>query len=167
MSFNCVCHVEVVGEVWMLTCNCWDTLNGRENAELLTLSTNCKVLLLHIAFLNLEHETRNLEVGEAHNLCLTQYVWRKFLKRVVAFELMLVIHDIFHAFNEPRINLGEVIESLNCIALLKSLCNSEYTEVGWVCQFLVEVVEFDMIVTYKSVHSLTNHTETFLEHFLK
>ena len=151
----------------MLTCNGWDSLNGWKNAELLTLSTNCKVLLLHIAFLDLEHETRNLEVGEAHHLCLTQYVWRKFLKRVVAFELMLVIHDILHALNEPRVNLGEVIESLNCIALLKSLSNSEDTEIGWVCQFLVKVVEFDMVVTYKSVHSLTNHAETFLEHFLK
>ena len=80
MSLNCVCHVEVVGEVWMFTCNCWDTLYGRKNAELLTLSANSKVLLLHVAFLHLEHETRNLEVGETEHLCLTNHISRKFLK---------------------------------------------------------------------------------------
>ena len=80
MSLDSVCHVEVVGEVWMLTCNCWDTLYGREDAELLTLSTNSEVLLLHVAFLYLEHETCNLEVGETEYLCLTDHIGRKFLK---------------------------------------------------------------------------------------
>ena len=80
---------------------------------------------------------------------------------------MLVVNDILHALNEPRINLGEVEESLYGVALFKSLSNGEDTEVGWVGKFLVEVVEFDMIVAYKSVHSLTNHTETLLKHFLK
>ena len=80
MSLDSVCHIEVVGEVWMLTCNCWDTLNGRKDTELLTLSTNSKVLLLHVAFLDLEHETRNLEVGETEHLSLTDHIGRKFLK---------------------------------------------------------------------------------------
>ena len=80
MSLDSVCHIEVVGEVWMLTCNCWDTLNGREDAELLTLSANSKVLLLHVAFLYLEHETRNLEVRETEHLCLANNISRKFLK---------------------------------------------------------------------------------------
>ena len=80
---------------------------------------------------------------------------------------MLVIHYILHALNEPRINLGEVEESLYCVAFLKSLGNGEDTEVCWVGKFLVEIVELDMVVTYKSVHPLTNHTETLLKHFLK
>ena len=113
MTLNCVCHVEVVGEVRMLTCYGRDSLNGWQYAELLTLSTNSKVLLLHVAFLDLEHETRNLEVRETENLSLTQNISWKFFERIVAFELMLVIHDILHALNEPRINLGEVIETLD------------------------------------------------------
>ena len=80
---------------------------------------------------------------------------------------MLVVNDILHALNEPRVNLGEVEESLYCVALLKSLSDGEDTEVGWVGKFLVEVVELDMVVAHESVHSLTNHAETLLKHFLK
>ncbi len=150
----------------MLTCNCLNTLNCRKDTELLTISTNCKVFLLHVA-LWLKNETSNLEVREAPNLCLAHYICRNFFKRIVAFELMLVVYDILHALNEPRINLCKFFDTLYCITFFKSLSNCEDTKVGWVFEFLIKIFKLSMIISDETVHALSNHTETLLKHLFE
>ena len=45
--------------------------------------------------------------------------------------------------------------------------DGEDTEVSRVGKLLIQVFELGMVVAYETVHSLTNHTETLLEHLLE
>ena len=95
---------------------------------------------------------------------------------------MLVIYDILHALDEPRVNLGQLLDALDGVTFLQSLGDGEDTEVGRVGQRVVQVIEFHVVrvrklliqvvelgvvVADETVHSLTNHTETLLEHLLE
>ena len=65
VTLHSVGHVEVVREVRMLAGNRGDALHCGQDAELLAVSTNGKVLLLHVACVNIEDTPCNLEVAEA------------------------------------------------------------------------------------------------------
>ena len=80
---------------------------------------------------------------------------------------MLVVHDVLHALQEPRVNLGELVDTVHGIAFFQCLCNGEDTQVGRILQFLVQIVKLGVVIAHESVHALTNHTETFLNQFLE
>ena len=80
---------------------------------------------------------------------------------------MLVIYDILHALDEPRVNLGQLLDALDGVAFLQSLGDGEDTEVGRVRKLLIQVIKLGVVVANETVHSLTNHTETLLEHLLE
>ena len=48
------------------------------------------------------------------------------------------------------------------IAFFKCFCDSEDTQVGRVSQCIVQVVEFHVVVSNETVHTLSDHTQTFL-----
>ena len=125
------------------------------------------VLLLHIARLRLQHETANLEVGKSRNLCLLKQGVGQFFERVILLQFVLDVNDMLQALQEPYVNLCQFLDALHGISLFESLCNSEDTQVGGVLQFVVEIVETGVVVTHKSVHSLTNHAQSLLYHLLK
>ena len=151
----------------MLASHSRDALYGRKNVQLLALGTNCEHLLLHVCVLSLQYEAANLEVREAQYLSLAQYLGWNLLQSIIFRKLVLVIYDILHALDEPRVNLGQLLDALDGVAFLQSLGNGEDTEVGRVRKFLIQVFELGMVVAYETVHSLTNHTETLLEHLLE
>ena len=151
----------------MLASHSRDALHGRKNVQLLAQCTNSEHLLLHVGILGLQYEAANLEVREAQYLSLAQYLCRNLLQSIIFRKLVLVIYDILHALDEPRVNLGQLLDALDGVAFLQSLGNGEDTEVGRVGKLLIQVFELGMVVAYETVHSLTNHTETLLEHLLE
>ena len=151
----------------MLASHSRDALYGRQNVQLLTLGTNCQHLLLHVGVLSLQYEAANLEVREPQYFSLAQYLGRNLLQSIIFRKLVLVIYDILHALDEPRINLGQLLDALDGVTFLQSLGDGEDTEVGRVGKFLIQIIELGVVVAYETVHSLTNHTETLLEHLLE
>ena len=75
-------HIEVVRQFRMFGSNGIDALHSRENTQLLAAGAYHKVLFLHIAF-RAQHETRNLEVGEAEYLCFAQHVSRNVFHLII------------------------------------------------------------------------------------
>ena len=151
----------------MLASHSRDALHGRKNVQLLAQCTNSEHLLLHVGILGLQYEAANLEVREAQYLSLAQYLGWNLLQSIIFRKLVLVINDILHALDEPRVNLGQLLDALDGVAFLQSLGNGEDTEVGRVGKLLIQVFELGVVVAYETVHSLTNHTETLLEHLLE
>ena len=74
---------------------------------------------------------------------------------------------MLQALQEPDVNLGKLLDALNTITILQRLCDSKDTQVGGVCQGVVQVVELGVVVAHETVHALTNHTQTLLNHLLK
>ena len=151
----------------MLACHSRDALYGRKNVQLFAQGTNSQHLLLHVGIFGLQYEAPNLEVREAQYLSLAQYLGRNLLQSIIFRKLVLVIYDILHALDEPRINLGQLLDALDGVTFLQSLGDGEDTEVGRVRKFLIQVIKLGVVVAYETVHSLTNHTETLLEHLLE
>ncbi len=151
----------------MLAGHSRDALHGRQDVQFLALGTNSKNLLLHIGVLCLQYEAAYLEVREAQNLGLAQYLGRNLLQCVVFRKLVLVVYYILHALDEPRVDLGQLLDALDGVAFLQSLGDGEDTEVGRIGKLLVQVVELGVVVAYETVHSLTDHAQTLLEHLLE
>ena len=80
---------------------------------------------------------------------------------------MLVINDVFQAFDEPWVYLGQVVNTFDGIAFFQCLCDSEDTEVGGVCQFIVQIIKAGMVVAYEAVHALSYHTQSLLDDFFE
>ena len=80
---------------------------------------------------------------------------------------MFQVYDVLQTLQEPYINFGQFLDTLNGVAFFQSLCNSKDTQVCGVSQFFVQVLKLSVVVTYKTMHALTNHTQTFLYHFLE
>ena len=53
------------------------------------------------------------------------------------------------------------------ISLFQGLRHGEDTQVGRVRQLLVQVIEVDIVVTYETMHSLSDHTKTLLHDLLE
>ena len=167
VALHGVSHVEVVRQVGVFAGNRRDALHGRQNAELLAVSTHGEVLLLHIAGMHLQHAPCYLEVTEAKHLCLADDLSRNLLDGVVCLELVLVIDDVLHALDEPGVNLRQLFDAFYGVAFLQGLSQSEDAEVGRVGQFLVEVLELHVVVAYEAMHPLPYHAQALLEHLLK
>ena len=80
---------------------------------------------------------------------------------------MLIVNDILELANEPWVYLCQFVYPVDGISLFQSLCDSENTKVGRVGEFLVKVVELGMVVSNKTMHALTNHSQSFLYKFLE
>ena len=78
-----------------------------------------------------------------------------------------IIDDILQLVQEPGVDLGQLIDTFHAVTLHQSLRHSEDAQVGRVRQLLLQVVEVDVVVAHKSVHTLANHTQTLLHDLLK
>ena len=74
---------------------------------------------------------------------------------------------MLQALQEPHVNLGQFLYALHAVALFQSLCYGEDTQIGWVGKFLFHIIEMNMLVANKSVHTLTYHAQTLLYHLLE
>ena len=80
---------------------------------------------------------------------------------------MFEVNDILQTFDKPRIYLRQFLDAFYGIAFLECLSKSKDTEVCRVSEFLVEVVEIDVLVAHKAVHALTYHSQALLQHLFE
>ena len=166
MILTVVGHIEIVGQFGVLRRNCIDSLNGRQYVVLLTDRTNCQRLLVHI-LAGLACETCDLEVREAQLLSLQKYLGRNLLDRVEAAQYDRVVVDVLQLFEEPGRDLGQLEQTLDRVALLEGLSDSEHAQVGRIRQLLVQIIEVLVLVADKTVHTLADHTQTLLDNLLE
>ena len=79
---------------------------------------------------------------------------------------MLQVNDMLQSLQEPHVDLCQQLDALDGVTLLECLGDGEDTEVGGVGKFLLEVVELRVVVAHESVHALTDHAQTLLDHLL-
>ena len=151
----------------MLACNSRDALNGRKNAEFFAVGAHGEILFFHIAALGFEDKTCNLEIAKTKYLGFTENVGAQVFNLVVRFEFVLEIYDVFEFADEPRIDFGEFVNTVDCVAILQRLRNRKNAEVGRVGEFVVEVGKLGVVVANKTVHTLSNHSQTLLNQFLE
>ena len=80
---------------------------------------------------------------------------------------MLQIYNVLQALQEPDVNLCQLLNAFNGITLFQSLSDGEDTQISRISQLLIEIVELGVIVAHEAVHTLTDHTQTLLDHFLE
>ena len=80
---------------------------------------------------------------------------------------MLQVDNVLQTLQEPDVDLRQLLNALNGITLFEGLSDGEDTKVGWIGKFLIEVLEFRMVITHEAVHTLTDHTQTLLHHLLE
>ena len=130
-------EVQVVGQFGMLRSHGRYALHRRHDATLLAILANLQVLLLHVATLGLQYEAGNLEVAESGTLHLQQEIVGNLLELVVCLQLMLQVNDVLQALQEPHVDLGQLLDALNGVALFQSLSDGEDAQVGGVGQCVV------------------------------
>ena len=59
------------------------------------------------------------------------------------------------------------MDTFNCVTFFQCFCNGEDTQVGRVGQCIVQVVEFQVVVSNETVHTLSDHTQTFLHNLFE
>ena len=80
---------------------------------------------------------------------------------------MFQIYDMLQALQEPNINLSELLDMFHRVAFFQSLSNGEDTEIGRILQGVLKVIKLSVIVADKSMHALTNHAQSLLNHFFE
>ena len=68
---------------------------------------------------------------------------------------------------EPLVNLGKVVNLVDCITLVHSLRDDKHTLVGRLAQSCVNIFNLKFLVLNETMHALTYHTQTLLDSFLK
>ena len=80
---------------------------------------------------------------------------------------MLQVYDMLQSLQEPLVNLGELLDMVDGVTFLQSLCDGKDTEVGRIGKCILQVVELGVVVAHESVHALSDHAETLLNHLLE
>ncbi len=122
---------------------------------------------MHVVVFVLEaHGAGYLEVGEAVDLGLAQQVAVESVD--VAFLQPLVdVDDVLELIEEPLVNLRQVVNLVDGVALVHGLGDNEHTLVGGVAQGLIDVGNLQFLVLHIAVHALANHTQALLNGFLE
>ncbi len=82
--------------------------------------------------------------------------------------LLVDVDDMLQLLEEPLVNLGQVVNALDGVALVHSLCDDEHTLVGRLSAKLSSISSISsLLVLYEAVHALTNHTKTLLDSLLE
>ena len=68
---------------------------------------------------------------------------------------------------EPLVDLCKFVNLVDGVALMHSLRDDEHTLVGRLAQSCVDIVNLKFLILYEAMHTLTNHTKTFLDSFFK
>ena len=143
-----------------------DALHGRQDAQLLAAGAHLEVFLLHIAR-GMEHEAGYLEVGEAQHLGLAQHIGGDVFHLIILGKRVLVVDDVLQLAQEPGIDLGQLVDAVDGVALLQRLGDGEDAQVGGMGQLVVEVVEAGAFVAHKAVHALADHAQALLDNLLE
>ena len=108
----------------------------------------------------------DLIITESHAFGLTQQILGNILKVTCSSQLLLDIVDVGQTAQEPLVNLGQLMQLIDCITLSKCQLNGRQTAVGRIDQLCLDIRNL-YNVAYKSVQALSYHTHTLLDSLLK
>jgi len=122
-------QVEVVGQVGVFRSDRVDAFDRGKDAQLLAVSANAEQFLFHIAG-GTFNKTGNLEIGETKALGFFQHVSGQVFNVLVSTKDFRIVEDVFEFAQEPGVNLGQFIDTVDGIAGFKSLCYGKHAQVG-------------------------------------
>ena len=88
---------------------------------------------------------------------------RQVLQTIYLFELGIETDNMLQTLEEPIVNLGQFMYTLHAISFIHSL---RYSENALVCRCFkrgIQIIDMEVFILRKSMHSLTNHSETLLD----
>ena len=166
MLWTVVCHVEVVGQFRMFWSYRVDSFYGRQYSQTFTVIADFDHLLFHAAG-RILYQAGNLEVRETETFSFTQHIGRKLIDLVVLFNYLWVTVNVFQFLKEPGADFSQIVNLLNGITFFKRCSNGEHAHIGWIGQFVIQIFEFQIVVAYKTVHALSDHTQTLLHNLFE
>ena len=91
----------------------------------------------------------------------------QFVQRLHPTQTRIGLNDILQTLQEPTVNTREGMNTVDRIALVHSLRDSKDTFVGGGRKGRIQVIHMEGFVLCEAMHTLTNHTQTFLDSVLE
>ena len=111
--------------------------------------------------------TSNLEICESIDFRLTKQSLLQCID-ILFLQALVNINDMLQFLQEPLINLGQFMNLVDIIFWqMHRLRNHKNTLVRRFTQSGVDICYFQFLILHKAVHALSDHTQTFLNGFLK
>ena len=82
-------------------------------------------------------------------------------------ELLVGVQNFKQLLEKPFVNLGQIVNPVNGVASLKGFLYHQDAFVGRGLERMVYVADVELFVAYKTMKTLTNHAQPFLDSFLK
>ena len=83
------------------------------------------------------------------------------------FQFALNADNVLQLFEEPLVDFGQFVDSVDGVTAFQCVSNDEDTFVGWVLQGIVDIDIGKLFVGYKAVHALADHAEALLDHLFE
>jgi len=77
-------------------------------------------------------------------------------------QFQIRLHYTIKLLKEPSVNASQFMNLINCISSPKCFRNNEYTTISRFSKCLIYIWNHQFFVFDKAMHSLANHTKTFL-----
>lgn len=99
----------------------------------------------------------DLSVGESHLLGLHEEILLEAEEASNVLHLVSAVDNVLELVQEPLVNLGQVVETVDSVALVEhSLADSQPTAVSWVLELVVEIVKLVSLETDEAGVNLAN-----------
>ncbi len=160
-------YIQIVSLCRILGSQCINLLHHRKDAVVLTQIAHYERCFLHwFQFVLKANGTCHLEIGETIYLCFTQQIAVKRID-VAAFHCLINLDNMLQFFEEPLINLGQLMNIVNGVALMHSLWYHKDTLISRLAQSSINIVNLKLLVFNKAMHALTYHAQALLDGLFK
>ena len=163
-----ICHIQIVCLGRIFGSQGVYLFDNGKDAHLFSHVTHFQHCFVHIPYLVFQsNSTGYLEISESIDLCLTKHRFCKCLS-ITFLQCFININDMFQFVEEPLVNLCQFMDSLDII-LRQMHCfrNNKDTLVRRLSKCCINIFNFKDFILYKTMHSLSNHTKSFLNSLLK
>src|SRR5512138_1461440 len=95
-----------------------------------------------------------LEIAEAVDLCMCYQIGREKFNPAVRRKRVFNADYVLQLVQEPPVNFCELINSFYRHSLIEGFGDREYSHIGWLGKLLLQIVENEVAVARKPMHSL-------------
>jgi len=122
---------------------------------------------VHLTHLLLQADgSGDLEIGKSVDLSLPQQLGVQGVD-IDLLECLINVDDVFQLIEEPLVDLGQIMNLVDGIALMHGLGDHEHALVGGFTERGIDVVDLQLLVFHKTVHALSDHAQTLLDGLFK
>ena len=131
--------------------------------------THIQDTVFHISFV--PNGTGYLEIGESLHFRLAEQLVRHIGNLLVVIapfvHLFRSVHDVLQFLQEPFVNLGQLMNLVYRVICTHGFADHEDALVRRLTKGFVHVFYNQFLILYETMHSLTNHAQTFLNGFFE